>query len=40
MNRISGDLLYVTDCLRLEDNGSGDYDEVEKQWIIIRRIRA
>lgn len=30
-NRISGDLLYVADCFRLNDNGDGDYSEVEKQ---------
>lgn len=40
MNRISGDLLYVTDCLRLEDNGSGEYDEVEKQWIAFSNRRT
>ena len=33
INRISGDLLYVADCLRLSDNGDGNYSEVEKQWI-------
>jgi len=33
INRISGDLLYVADCLRLNDNGTKDYKEVEKQWI-------
>lgn len=33
INRISGDLLYVADCLRLNDNGTADYKEVEKQWI-------
>lgn len=32
-NRISGDLLYVADCFRLNDNGDGDYSEVEKQWL-------
>ena len=33
INRISGDLLYVADCLQLNDNGTADYKEVEKQWI-------
>jgi len=33
INRISGDLLYVADCLRLNDNSNGNYSEVEKQWI-------
>ncbi|HPD88467.1 MAG TPA: sensor domain-containing diguanylate cyclase [Oscillospiraceae bacterium] len=33
INRISGDLLYVADCFRLNDNGDGDYSEVEKQWV-------
>lgn len=33
INRISGDLLYVADCLRLNDNRDGNYSEVEKQWI-------
>ena len=33
INRISGDLLYVADCLRLNDNRDGNYSEVEEQWI-------
>ena len=33
ISRISGDLLYVTDCLRLNDNSYGNYLEVEKQWL-------
>ncbi len=33
INRISGDLMYVADSLRLNDNGDGNYIEVEKQWI-------
>ena len=33
INRISGDLLYVADCLRLNDKGTKDYKEAEKQWI-------
>lgn len=32
-SRVSGDLLYVADCFRLNDNGDGDYSEVEKQWV-------
>ena len=33
INRISGDLLYVADCLRLNDDGTKDYEDVEKQWL-------
>jgi len=33
INRISGDLLYVADCLRLNDNGDANYSEVEKLWL-------
>ncbi len=33
INRISGDLLYVADCFRLNDNSDGNYSEVEKQWL-------
>lgn len=33
INRISGDLMYVTDCFRLNDNGDGNYSEVAKQWL-------
>lgn len=40
INRISGDLLYVTDCLRLNDNGTTDYKEVEKQWIAFSNRRT
>lgn len=33
INRISGDLLYVIDCLRLNDDGTNNYADVEKPWL-------
>ena len=33
ISRISGDLLYIADCFRLNDNGDGDYSDIEKLWL-------
>lgn len=33
MNKISADLLYVTDCFRIHDTGNGNYEQIEKQWL-------
>ena len=30
----------MTDCLRLNDNGTTDYKEVEKQWIAFSNRRT
>ena len=31
INRISGDLLYLADCFRLNDNENGNYSALKKQ---------
>ena len=33
INKISGDLLYINDCLRLNDEGNSNYGNVEEQWL-------
>jgi diguanylate cyclase (GGDEF)-like protein len=33
VNRLTTDLLYVTDALKLGDNGRGDYADVEDHWL-------
>ena len=33
INRISGDLLYLADCFRLNDNENGNFSALEKQWV-------
>lgn len=33
VNRLVTDLLYVTDALRLGDNGRGDFSDVEDHWL-------
>ena len=40
INRISGDLLYVTDCLRLNDDGTDNYADVEKLWLAFSNRRT
>ena len=40
INRISGDLLYVTDCLRLNDDGTNNYADVERQWLAFSNRRT
>ena len=40
INRISGDLLYVTDCLRLNDDGTNNYADVEKLWLAFSNRRT
>ena len=40
IGRISGDLLYIADCFRLNDKGDGDHSAVEKLWLAFSdRIR-
>ena len=33
ISRISGDLLYIADCFRLNDNADGDYSGIERLWL-------
>lgn len=33
VNRLATDLLYVTDALKMGDNGRGDYSNVEDHWL-------
>ena len=33
VNRLVTDVLYIADSLRLNDISSGDYSEIEKQWM-------
>ena len=33
INRITSDLLFISDCLRMYDKGNGDYSEVAKLWM-------
>jgi len=33
VNRLTTDLLYVTDALKMGDNGRGDYSNVEDHWL-------
>lgn len=33
VNRLTTDLLYVTDALKLGDNGRGDYSDAEAHWL-------
>lgn len=33
INKITSDILYISDCLRMYDKGDGDYSEIEKQWL-------
>ncbi|WP_028829090.1 sensor domain-containing diguanylate cyclase [Proteocatella sphenisci] len=33
INKITSDLLYVSDCFRMYDKGDGNYFEIEKQWL-------
>ena len=40
INRISGDLLYVTDCLHLNDDGTNNYADVERQWLAFSNRRT
>ena len=40
INRISGDLLYVTDCLHLNDDGTNNYADVEKLWLAFSNRRT
>lgn len=35
VNRLISDVLYVADILRLADTSSGDYSEIETQWMVF-----
>ncbi|MEA4972478.1 MAG: diguanylate cyclase [Candidatus Metalachnospira sp.] len=33
INRLVSDVLYISDSLKLNDDGNGDYSKVEQQWL-------
>ena len=37
---LSGDLLYLTDCLRLNDDGTNNYVDAEKLWLAFSNRRT
>ena len=40
IHRISGDLMFVADCLRLSDNGDGTSSDVQKHLIAFSNRKA
>lgn len=39
LNKITGDLLFITDSFKLNDNENADYSELEKEWVAFSNRR-
>ena len=40
LNKITTDLLFLSDCFRMYDNEKEDYSEIEKQWLAFSNRKA
>ena len=40
LNKITTDLLFLSDCFRMYDNENEDYTEIEKQWLAFSNRKA